>query len=77
MTNNKVLFAWYKLTLDGEPKDRKNGAIVLTDEEHKQVQRWNFDNAWITKWEGPTLNATANDVAIETIEIAVERVVMA
>lgn len=77
MTNNKELFAWYKLTLNGKPGDRKNGAIVLTDEEQKQVQRWNFVNAWITKWEGPTLNATANDVAIETIEIAVERVEMA
>lgn len=76
MTNNKVLFTWYKMTLDGKPKDRKNGAIVLTDEEQEQVQRWNFVNAWITKWEGPTLNATANDVAIETIEIAVERVEM-
>jgi phage tail-like protein len=77
MTNNKELFNWYKQTLNGDPKDRKNGAVILTDEEHKQIQRWNFDNAWITKWEGPMLNATANDVAVETIEIAVERVVMA
>ena len=77
MTNNKELFNWYKQTLNGEPNDRKNGAIILTDEEHKQVQRWNFDNGWITKWEAPMLNATSNDVAVETIEIAVERVVMA
>ena len=76
MTKNKELFNWYKQTLDGDPKARKNGAIILTDEEQQPVQRWNFIEAWITKWEGPMLNATANDVAIETIELAVERVVM-
>ena len=76
MTNNKELFNWYKQTLNGDPNSRKNGAIVLYDEVHVQVQRWNFINAWITKWEGPSFNATANDVAIETIEIAVERVEM-
>jgi phage tail-like protein len=77
MTNNKELFAWYKLTLNGDANSRKNGSIVLFDEVHVQVQRWNFINAWITKWEGPAFNATANDVAIETVEIAVERVEMA
>jgi phage tail-like protein len=77
MTQNKELFRWYKQTLDGDPRSRRDGAVLLTDEEQKTVQRWNFEAAWITKWEGPTFNATANDVAIETIEIAVERVVMA
>ncbi len=76
ITNNKELFNWYKQTLDGDPNDRRNGAVILTDEEQNPVQRWNFEAAWITKWEGPTFNATANDVAIETIELAVERVVM-
>jgi phage tail-like protein len=77
MTTNKELFLWYRQTLRGEGNPRKNGSIILYDEAHVQVQRWNFINAWITKWEGPSFNATANDVAIETIEIAVERVEMA
>ena len=34
--------------------------------------RWNFFNAWPTKWTGPTFNAEGNDVAIETLELAHE-----
>jgi phage tail-like protein len=46
---------------------------VLQDEQHNDVLRWQFQNGWITKWEGATMNATSNDVAIETIEIVHER----
>jgi phage tail-like protein len=74
-TQSDVLWTWYKNVLNGKA-DRRNGAIVLRDEEHKDVLRWNFENGWICKWEGPMLNATSNDVAIENIEICVERVEM-
>ena len=72
-TRSKELWTWYKNVLNGK-EDRRNGAIILQDEKHNAVMRWNFENAWITKWEGPGLNATSNDVAIESIELAVERV---
>jgi phage tail-like protein len=72
-TPNKELWNWYKNVLDGTP-DRRSGSIVLQDELHADVLRWNFENGWICKWEGPALNATSNDVAIESIEICVERV---
>jgi phage tail-like protein len=36
------------------------------------VLRWNFVRGWPAKWEGPALNAKANEVAIETLEIAHE-----
>ena len=73
MTDNKELWNWYKNVLNGKT-DRRDGAIVLKDEEHKEVMRWKFENGWICKWEGPSMNATSNDVAIESIEICVERV---
>ncbi|MEW5868210.1 MAG: phage tail protein [Chloroflexota bacterium] len=72
-TANKELWNWYRNTLNGID-DRRSGAIVLQDEQHADVLRWNFEAAFITKWEGPALNATSNDVAIESLEIAVERV---
>jgi phage tail-like protein len=71
-TDNKDLWNWYKNVLNGVT-DRRNGAIILQDEQHKQVLRWNFENGWICKWEGPAMNATSNDVAIESIEICHER----
>jgi phage tail-like protein len=72
-TQSHELWNWYKNVLNGV-EDRRNGAIILQDEKHNAVLRWNFENAWITKWEGPGLNATSNDVSIESIELAVERV---
>ncbi len=72
-TENKDLWNWYKNILNGID-DRRNGAIVLQDEQHNDVLRWNFQNGWICKWEGPTLNATSNDVIVESIEICHERI---
>jgi phage tail-like protein len=75
-TTNKDLYSWYKNILNGI-EDRRTGAVVLMDEEHNDVLRWNFEAGWICKWEGPSLNATSNDVAIESLEICVERVELA
>jgi phage tail-like protein len=71
ITGNTDLFKWYKTVLDGAT-ERRDGAVVLQDEQHNDVMRWHFENGWICKWEGPMLNATSNDVAIESIEICVE-----
>ena len=35
--------------------------------------RWNFFSAWPSKYDGPDFNAKGNDVAIETLTLAVER----
>jgi phage tail-like protein len=71
-TTNHDLWQWYLNILNGID-DRRNGAIVLQDEQHNDVLRWQFQNGWICKWEGATMNATSNDVAIESIEIVHER----
>jgi phage tail-like protein len=70
-TKDKALFEWRKTTIVGKT-ERKNGAVILLDEARNPVLRWEFSNGWISKYEGPALNATANEAAIESIEIAVE-----
>ena len=57
--------------MNGKP-DRRSGTIILLDESGQPVLRWNFVRGWPAKWEGPTLNAKASEVAIETLEIAHE-----
>ena len=71
VTQDAELWNWRKSIVEGNV-DRRNGTIVLLDDKRNEVVRWNFWNGWICKWEGPTLNARANEVAIETIEIAHE-----
>ncbi len=69
------LWGWRKTTLDGQT-ERRNGSIVLMDENQQEVMRWNFFEGWICKWEGPTLNSTTNEVATESIEICYENLEM-
>ena len=72
VTDDHTLWDWRKTVIDGKIQ-RKNGSIILMDETcDGEKVRWNFVNAWPTKWNGPSLNATSNDVAIETLEIVTE-----
>jgi phage tail-like protein len=71
ITQDRELWDWRKNIVEGTP-DRRNGTIKLLDDQRNEVLRWNFHNGWISKWQGPTLNAKSNEVAIETIEIAHE-----
>lgn len=70
-TQNTELWDWYRNIVNGVP-DRRNGTIILMDEQRNDVMRWNFENGWINKIEGPTFNATGNEVAIESVEIVHE-----
>jgi phage tail-like protein len=72
---NDVLWRWFKNIADGAD-DRRNGTVILLNEAHHAVLSWHFVNAWINKIEGPSLNATGNQVAIESMELMHEGVTM-
>lgn len=73
IVDSSELWDWRKEIMDGKyPEKRKSGAIILYDDANNEVRRWNFKNAWPTKWTGPTFNATSNEVAIETLDLAHE-----
>jgi phage tail-like protein len=76
ITNDAELWNWRQSAVQGNV-DRRNGSIILLDDDGTEVVRWNFFHGWISKWEGPALNAKANEVAIETIEIAHEGIELA
>lgn len=73
MTDDVQLYQWHRDVVRGEVR-RRNGSIVLLDRRGQEVARWNFFNAWPSKWDGPDLTAEGNDVAIETLELAHEGV---
>jgi phage tail-like protein len=74
-TQNRELWEWRKTTIDGITQ-RKSGAVILRDEAGQPALRWEFREGWISKYEGPALKATANEAAMESIEIAVEDVAL-
>ena len=71
ITGRTDLFEWWKSVRDGQVQ-RRNVTITLLDEARQPVVRWLLRNAWPVKIEGPDLNATGNEVAIEALELAHE-----
>jgi len=71
ITDSDELWKWRQTVIDGKA-ERKNGSIVLLDETGAEKLRWNFVNAWPSKWTGPALNSTSSAVAIETLELTHE-----
>ncbi len=65
------LWQWYERIAAGQD-DRRNGSVVLRNEAQKDVMRWNFENAWVNKIEGPAFKAAGNEVAIESMELVHE-----
>jgi phage tail-like protein len=72
VTKSHELYDWHRAVINGQLQ-RKNGSVILLDGERKEVLRWNFYDAWPSKWEGPTLNAMGNRVAIESLTLTCER----
>ena len=73
ITDDTDLYDWHRQWVTGDPAaQRKNGSVILLDRQGQEKVRWNFINAWPSKWTGPSFNAEGNDVAIETLELAHE-----
>ncbi|SEG25313.1 phage tail protein [Algoriphagus boritolerans] len=64
-------FQWLN-TVKMNKIERRDLTISLLNEEHEPVMVWKVKEAWPSKVEGPTLNSTGNEVAIETIELCHE-----
>lgn len=73
LTDSRELYDWYRDVTRGKIV-RKSGSIVLLDLEGQEKIRWNFFEGWPTKWDSADFSAKGTDVAIETLELAVEKV---
>jgi phage tail-like protein len=70
-TQDKSLWRWYGNIVNGQP-DRRDVTIVLLNEARQPVLRWHAESAWINKIEGPSLKATGNEIAMESVELVHE-----
>ena len=62
------LWNWYWDVHNGKIT-RKNGSIILFNANLVEYRRWDFVDAYPTKWKGPDLNANTSEVAIEMVEL--------
>jgi len=67
------LWNWFRTVRDGD-LDRRNVAIILLDATRTDVRRWAVQQAWPTAYIFGPLQGHGNEVVIETLELACERV---
>jgi phage tail-like protein len=68
-------FAWLN-SVSLSKIERRDVMISLLNENHEPVYMWKVKNAWPTKVTAPDLKSDANEVAVETIELAHEGLVI-
>ena len=72
-THNAELWTWRKTVVDGNIQ-RKAGSIILCADDGSEIRRFNFYEAWPTKWKGFNLDGKGTDNVVEELTLTVERV---
>jgi phage tail-like protein len=67
------LYEWYA-TIQAGTVARRPVTISLLNEQHEPVVTWKVKDAWPVKVEGPGMNATGNEIAVEALEFVCEGV---
>lgn len=73
VTSSLDLYEWRRRVERGEA-DTRSGSVILLDAAMREKARWNFYGAWPCRYEAPALDARDDAVAVETLELCVERV---
>jgi phage tail-like protein len=71
--NTDELWQWRKKVIEGKV-ERKSGSVILCADDGTEVMRYNFFEAWPCKWKGFSLDGKGNDVTVEEVEMAVEKI---
>ena len=51
---------------------RRNCSLIMFDHAGEEKVRYNFEEAWVSKWTGPAVKSDDASVAVEEIEIQYE-----
>lgn len=69
-----AFWSWMKTVQEGKiDQARKDGSIILFDYAHGEVTRFNFFGGWPSRVEIGKLSAGADQVLLESVVIAIER----
>jgi phage tail-like protein len=71
ISTSNELYQWWRTVETGQT-ERRDLTVTLLDEARNPVKLWRLHNAWPIRYQPSTLLAEGRDVAIETLEIAVE-----
>ncbi|HET7539657.1 MAG TPA: phage tail protein [Polyangiaceae bacterium] len=75
------LWAWREQVMNGigntdDTEGKAQVTVHLLNEKREPVVTWKLNKAWPVKWVGPSLAASKNETALETLELAHEGITM-
>lgn len=56
---------------------RKDGSVIVCNDDNAEIARFNFFEAWPIRWDGPEFDSQSSQAACETLELAIERLARA
>lgn len=79
IANASAFYDWLQAVVDGKYNDSlRNGTIVQLPSDVDKPQfngdRWNFEEAWPSKWEIAPSGAGKNELTIETLTLIITRI---
>lgn len=76
ITASPYPWQWRKEARDGSSSfpPVRDVVVQLQNENRETVYSWKLLNAWCCKLSGPSLNAKSNEIAIESMELAYDRI---
>ena len=67
------LYEWWNAIRNGELNQMRNIQVSLLQEDRSTVMQWRFTNAWPTRLKYGSLMGEGDQVVVEELEIAFER----
>ena len=73
ITRNMDIWKWRNEVESGNVDSaRRDGSVVMFDQQLTEVARWNFLRAWPVKVTGPQPKSDSNEIGVEELTIAHE-----
>jgi phage tail-like protein len=73
LSANNELWLWRKTVQDGT-RDVRNVAVIVLDNTRQEVARILLHTCWPCRWSLGALDALVSEMALEEVELAVERI---
>lgn len=73
LTSNLELSAWHELAMLDNEAAQKSVTLTMLNAEGRPVARWQFENAWPSKYGVSGTGAGAGSVMFETVTIVAEK----
>ena len=73
ITADRKLWDWREKVMKGNV-ERHDISLTLLDDFGNRKITWNLFDAWPRQWTGPSFNATTDEIAVEQLVLAYERI---